>query len=212
MVSRPLIAAAAALAVAGCQPAGAPPRPAGLVETVSEPWRNVAAESDVDRLERLGPAWEEALAEARRGGFARQVAAEGALLDPAAGLPRAAPTPGSYRCRVIKLGAPGRGRAFRAFNPFFCHIGVEGELLSITKQTGSERPGGYLWDMDTRRLVFLGSMALGTEEVPRAYGDDPGRDMAGILERIGPFRWRLVVPWPRGESKLDVFELVPAPQ
>jgi hypothetical protein len=66
--------------------------------------------------------------------------------------------------------------------------------------------------MDTRRLVFLGSMALGTEEVPRAYGDDPGRDMAGILERIGPFRWRLVVPWPRGESKLDVFELVPAPQ
>jgi hypothetical protein len=212
MGARSILAAAAALFLTGCQAAGGPPRPAGLVETVSEPWRNVATATDLDRLERIDSAWQEALAEARRGGFARQIAAEGALLDPQAALPRAAPTPGSYRCRVIKLGTPGRGRAFRAFNPFFCHVGVEGELLSITKQTGSERPGGYLWDLDTRRLVFLGSMALGTEEVPRAYGEDAERDMAGMFERVGPFRWRLVVPWPRGESKLDVFELVPAPQ
>jgi hypothetical protein len=36
--------------------------------------------------------------------------------------------------------------------------------------------------------------------------------MAGILERIGPFRWRLVIPWPQSTSKLDVFELTPVEQ
>jgi hypothetical protein len=57
--------------------------------------------------------------------------------------------------------------------------------------------------------VFLGSLALGGEDQPLAYGDNPKRDMAGVLERIGPFRWRLVIPWPQSTSKLDVFELTP---
>jgi hypothetical protein len=30
-----------------------------------------------------------------------------------------------------------------------------------------------------------------------------------VLERIAPFRWRLVIPWPQSTSKLDVFELTP---
>ena len=34
-------------------------------------------------------------------------------------------------------------------------------------------------------------------------------NMAGVLERIGPFKWRLVIPWPQSSSKLDVFELTP---
>ncbi len=38
------------------------------------------------------------------------------------------------------------------------------------------------------------------------FGD---RDMAGVLERIGERRWRLVLPYPRFESLLDVVELVP---
>jgi hypothetical protein len=33
--------------------------------------------------------------------------------------------------------------------------------------------------------------------------------MAGVFERIGAFRWRLVIPWPQSTSKLDVFELTP---
>ena len=37
--------------------------------------------------------------------------------------------------------------------------------------------------------------------------------MAGVLERIAPFRkWRLVIPWPQSTSKLDVFELTPVAQ
>ena len=51
-------------------------------------------------------------------------------------------------------------------------------------------------------------MKLWLDEV-LAYGDDRKRDMAGILERIGPFKWRLVIPWPQDGAKLQVFELTP---
>lgn len=118
---------------------------------------------------------------------------------------------GSYNCRQIKLGSTTRRQpAFEKFKPFFCYVEVENNLLTIVKQTGSERPAGRLWaDDNPYRLIFLGSLARGNEQKPRAYGEDPGRDMAGVLERVGPFEWRLVIPWPRGTSKLDVFELTP---
>lgn len=199
-----------------CQPLATPPvgpapAPAVVVEEMPE-WQQRAAPSDIGRLERLDDAWRDALSDAQAAGFARQIAAEGRLLQPDAALASPAPTPGSYTCRVIRLGGAGRGRAFQAFRPFFCYVGTDGDLLSITKQTGSERPGGYLWPDDrAERLVFLGSVALGTEDMPLPYGEDPARDMIGAFERVGPFRFRLVVPWPRSASKLDVFELTPAP-
>ena len=210
----PAAAAIAALMLGGCQKAETA-RPRATVTLEQDPaqaseWRRIASAEDIGRLERIDAAWKEALDEARRAGFSRQMTDEGPLLAPAGALPRAAPSPGSYRCRLIRIGSPrARVRAYRAFNPFFCHIGVEGELLSITKQTGSERPGGYLWEAADARLVFLGSMALGNEDTPRAYGEDSSRDMAGVFERVADFRYRLVIPWPRGDSKLDVFELVP---
>jgi hypothetical protein len=176
----------------------------------SEAWMQIATAADESRLARVGLAWQSALADARRSA-AGEIRREGALLEPRAALPRPAPTPGSYNCRLIKLGKTGeKGVAFERFKPFFCYVEVEDELLTIVKQTGSQRPAGRLWEDDRPdRLIFLGSLALGTEQQPLAYGEDPKRDMAGVLERIGPFRWRLVIPWPEGTSKLDVFELTP---
>ena len=139
------------------------------------------------------------------------VSREGKLLLPRSALPRPAPTPGSYNCRLIALGkATAKGKAFESFKPFFCYVEVEGDQMTIVKQTGSQRPAGRLWeDDDANRLIFLGSLALGDEEAPLAYGDNPKRNMAGVLERIGAFRWRLVIPWPQSDSKLQVFELTP---
>ena len=62
-----------------------------------------------------------------------------------------------------------------------------------------------------RRSAVLGEGA-GDEQQPVAYAEDPKRDMAGVLERIEPFRWRLVIPWPQDSSKLNVFELKPVEQ
>ena len=202
------------LGVAACT---TPQRRSSVVASViAEPrtkadiWKEIATDADEHRLARLGLAWQEALQDAERG-FGREVDAEGALLRARAALPRPAPTPGSYNCRLIKLGRTNaRALPFERFKPFFCYVEVEGDLLTIVKQTGSQRPAGRLWEDDRPdRLIFLGSLALGSEEQPRAYGEDYKRDMAGVLERIGPFKWRLVIPWPQSTSKLDVFELTP---
>ena len=215
MIDRPLFRFAAALAlpfaIGGCVASDPEPARIGSVEVLDEPeWRTLASSDDVERIDRIEDAWQEALAEARDEGFAAQVEGEAALLDPAAALPRPAPSPGPYRCRMVKLGSTGDAPAFRAFKPFFCYVQPDGELLNIVKQTGSQRPAGWLYpsEMETR-LIFLGTLALGTEEEALPYGDSPERDMAGVVERIAPFHYRLVIPWPRLDSKLDVIELVP---
>ena len=176
-------------------------------------WRKIAAAEDVDHIARIRAAWAEGLAAARADGFARRLAAEGDLLDPEAALPRPAPTPGAYLCRLVRLGATARGEpAFASFRPFYCFVGIgdHDDRLSITKSEGSARPAGYLWDdREGRRMIFLGALAPGAGPVP-AYGDDRSRDVAGIIERIGPFRWRLVVPWPASGAALEIFEMEPA--
>jgi hypothetical protein len=176
----------------------------------SDAWKQVATANDQDRIERLGLAWQEALSEAKpKNG--KETSAEGDLLKPRAGLPRPQPTPGSYNCRMISLGATEKTPAFEKFKPFFCYVLSDSQgVLTIVKQTGSQRPAGRLWDDDDpNRMIFLGSLALGDEKEPLAYREDPDRDMAGVFERIGPFEWRLVIPWPRSGAKLEVFELTP---
>ena len=212
------IGLASVAGLSGCETK--PALPPGVRPTVevgpplkSDTWKSVATAADEDRLARLGLAWQEALDDARKTNAA-DIRRDGKLLLPRSALPRPEPTPGSYNCRLIKLGkATARSKPYETFKPFFCYVEVEGDLLTIVKQTGSQRPAGRLWqDDDATRLVFLGSLALGDETAPIAYGDDPRRDMAGVFERIAPFRWRLVIPWPQSTSKLDVFELTPVTQ
>jgi hypothetical protein len=202
------------LAAGGCQmPKTATPTrlPVARVVTKSDALNRIASDADRARISRASLAWQQGLAEARARGFGGEIRGEGRLLVSRAALARPAPTPGSYSCRVISLGRSAkRGPAFEKFKPFFCYIDVEGDLFTIVKQTGSQRPAGRLWeDDDPARLIFLGSLALGNEEEARAYGDDPRRDVAGVFERIAPFVWRLVIPFPQDGTKLQVFELTP---
>jgi hypothetical protein len=177
----------------------------------SDAWKQVATAGDQDRIDRLGLAWQQALTEAKAK-LGKAVAAEGDLLKARSALPRPQPTPGSYNCRLISLGAKdSKSPALEKFKPFFCYVLSDDKgVLTIVKQTGSQRPAGRLWeDDDPNRMIFLGSLALGDEKEPLAYRDDPARDMAGVFERFAPFRWRLVIPWPRSGAKLEVFELTP---
>jgi hypothetical protein len=201
--------------LAGCvnEPRGDKPRPVISVAapTKAAAWMSIASAADTQRLANVTGAWAAGLTDARKAGFVSAIRDEGKLLQTDAALARPAPTPGSYNCRLIRLGRNGKGTAaFEKFKPFFCYVEVEGNLLTIVKQTGSSRPAGRLWEDDNdKRLMFLGSLALGDEEQPLAYGEDAKRDMAGIFERIGPFQWRLVIPWPQDGAKLNVFELTP---
>jgi hypothetical protein len=172
-------------------------------------WRSILQLEDSSRLERLSDAWSQSLAVVRGSRFSRGMTAEGALLQPDGGLPRAQLPPGSYRCRTITIRRDGRS-SYTAEEAQFCHVGVQGELLSFTKQTGSRRPGGYLYDDGPARLVFIGATARGRAAVP-PYGAMADDNVVGVVERVGPFRYRLVVPWPRDGAIIQVTELTPAP-
>jgi hypothetical protein len=206
------LACALAALFAGCAPTPAPaPELPPIVEFGPEvpAWLGVATPADTARIEHINALWADGLTRARRAGFRHALAVEGALLDPRVSLPRAMPPPGPYRCRIVRLGGFGRGRPFSAFRPYFCHVVHEGDLLSLTKQEGAERPGGFLWDDGPDRMIFLGAMALGNEPMPLAYGDDPGRDLIGVVERVGAFRYRVAI-MSAIPGRLDVMELVPS--
>jgi hypothetical protein len=206
-----IAAAALALApLAACQTPGPVRQPVQVeVEQETRAWTRTITPEHLERLEAIDQAWAGALAAGRTAGFARRIRSEGALLEPSAGQAWGAPSPGSYRCRRIRLGTQGRQRGLAASGPFFCHIGDEGEKLSLTQQTGPERPGGYLWEDGGRRMVFIGAVSRGREDVPPAYAQAPERDVVGLFERIGTFRYRLVMP--RDAGVLDVIELTALP-
>ena len=202
-------------ALAACQPAALRrlPPPAGTTVVLEEPegWRSTATPAGVAAIEALDARWGPALAEARRRGGGRAIGAEGPLLDPAASLARAAPAPGPYRCRVLRVAAPGaRTRGLAVSRSGFCFIGVEGEQLSFTSEVSGNRLGGYLYDTAaSARLIFLGASAAARGRAA-GYGEDPARDAAGRFERVDEFRYRLVMP-AAAAPELLVFELIPAP-
>ena len=176
----------------------------------TDDWRRVATHDDAGLLGRLDDAWKAARAEAKAAGFTDAVTRLGPLADPAAGQPgQLQPPPGTYRCRTVKLGSrDGSGLAYLDYPWFACNVelGVGGDLI-LSKTTGSQRTRGLLYPDTDRRLVFVGAQAWGDEAHFPRYGQDQARDQVGVLERIGPNRWRLAIPWPKQESKLDLLEI-----
>ncbi|WP_299014935.1 DUF4893 domain-containing protein [uncultured Caulobacter sp.] len=181
---------------------------AGPASAASGDWRSDADRADIRRVERLDEAWNAALSEARAQGHGRELTRLGALADPRVSLPRPQPTPGAYRCRTIKLGSQNGGPGLVAYGWFRCRVALTpGGDLVLEKVTGSQRQAGHLYPEASRRLVFLGAVAWGSGEGRAQYGRDRERDQVGVFERIGTGRYRLALPWPRQESKLDLLEL-----
>ncbi len=176
---------------------------------VREDWRTIATEDDRRRLREWRDAWQDALDDAQAAHGA-EIAGQAALLEPDAALARPVPPAGDYDCRTIKLGTPSDDSlTYVAYPAFRCRISVENGTMRFTKLNGSQRPIGRLFNDNDRRLIFLGTMQLGDETRAYRYGLDRERDLAGVLERIGDGRWRLVFPYPHHESLLDVIELTP---
>jgi len=114
---------------------------------------------------------------------------------------------------VIKLGAQSEGLLdFVSYPAFTCEVRAERNLQRLSKLSGSQRYVGLVFPSDAMRQVFLGTLVLGDERRAMQYGQDETRDVAGFIERIGPNRWRLIMPKPHFESQLDVMELVPSSQ
>ena len=185
--------------------------PKQVVATQSTDWRAAATSADREKLRDWRNAFVDGLTEARAAGHDREIAREGVLLDPDAALGGGPIPNGAYRCRVTKLGSQSPGMlAYVAYPAFSCRIQQQGHVQGFAKLTGSQRPVGLIFPGDALRQVFLGTMVLGDEVRAMEYGNDPDRDVAAFVERIGEGRWRMVVPSPAFESRTDVIELIPA--
>lgn len=199
--------AAVSLASTGCDVVR---QRSGLIANWHVPWRQIATEDDRARLRDWRPTFNSALDAARKAGHAGEIAREGALLDPDAALADGTIPDGMYRCRVIKLGAKAEGNLpYVSYPGFTCRVRPDHQLHRLGKLSGSQRYVGIVFPDDRVHEVFLGALVLGDERRALQYGQDQTRDVAGYVERIGPQRWRLVMPKPHFESQLDVMELVP---
>jgi hypothetical protein len=200
-----LTGAAACQTVSPDKPAPAGPK---VVVEEAEAWRSIASDRDAAALDALDERWRQALAAGRAARLSRRIAAEGALLVPEARLARAAPAPGSYRCRYVRPG----GRRWVSSAPGFCYVGVEGGQLTLATELRGLRFGGFLWELKGgERLVFLGGAVPPGTRTPLAYGENPSRDAGGLVERIGEFRYRLTLPEPAPGAGLTIVEMVAAP-
>jgi hypothetical protein len=185
-------------------------QPNGLIPRWTTAYKQVISENDRVRLRDWRKSFETALKAARTAGHSAEIAREGALLDPDAALAGPAVPNGEYRCRVIKLGAKDPGSLdYVSYPGFLCRVTADHQLQRLAKLNGSQRYVGLIFPDDAIRSVFLGTLVLGDERRALQYGQDQQRDVAGYVERIGPNRWRLVLPNPHFESRLDVMELVP---
>lgn len=186
-------------------------RPTAVVEE-PEAWRVAASEEDAQALEALPATWTAALGNARAR-YGRAIANEGDLLRPDAGESRAAPPPGPYRCRAIRLGSrTPRARPWSVSRSGFCFVGVQGDQLSLTSEIVGTRLGGYLWDVkDKEELIFLGAAIPPRAKTAPAYGESRTSDRSGVVQRLGDFRYRLVIPTREGDAMLMVIEMIAAP-
>ena len=199
-----------AVALTGCTQIR---QPAGMISEWTRDWRQVVTAADRKRLRDWRATFTGAVGAARVSGHSAEVTREGVLLDPDAALGGGPIPNGTYRCRVIKLGAKSAGMLdYVSYPAFACKIGPERDLQGFAKLNGSQRPVGLIFPGDAMRQVFLGTLVLGDERRALQYGQDQTRDVAGFVERIGPNRWRLTMPRPHFEAQLDVMELVPSPQ
>jgi len=200
-----------AVALAGC----ATSRPAvkavvDVAPVKEEPtgWRATATPDDQRRIDALTGRWQHLLASVPTR-LRPRVTGEGALLDPTAGLDAPALSPGSYQCRLIRVGGQ---RGVVSYKPDFCYVAIDDGKQNFTKQTGTQLPGGWLFDDEGgKRVIFLGTLRQRQAGVAPPYGAVPQRDVAAVIERIAPFRWRMVLAKNngQGEQTLDVYELTP---
>lgn len=206
-----IIALAAPLAACATRPSPAPVAQVTSVEAepapVVEGWRAIASAEDQARLDQMPQAWARARAAVPRR-LSAKLKMEGSLLDPAAALELPALPPGPYRCRLVRFG----GRVpLASFKPDFCYVTGDAKGVAFTKQDGQTLPGGWIYEDTPTRQVLLGGMRAKPDEQAPAYGGDPARDVAAVIERVAPFRWRLILARPGRGALLDVYELVPVP-
>ena len=159
--------------------------------------------ADQARLQQFETVRAEALAQARQGGSAADVAElEAALAGDASPL-QGVDIAGDWHCRTLKLG---KSMPLVVYGWFRCRIDDDGAGWRLRKLDGSQRTTGRFYDLGNDRMAYLGTSSVGGQR-PGVYGSDPERDQVAIAMVPGQNRLRLEFPLPHFDSMFDVMEL-----
>jgi hypothetical protein len=164
--------------------------------------QKLMTQSDKARLEAFDATRKSALDEARAGGTPADIAVLDELVarepQPFQGLDLT----GDWQCRTIKAGGLAE---LIVYGWFRCRVTDDGSGWMLTKLTGSQRTTGRFYDDGDTRLIYLGSFSV-NDETARPYGSGPESDQVGYAYRIGEQSWRIELPAPYYDSKLDIME------
>lgn len=109
---------------------------------------------------------------------------------------------GNWQCRTIKTGGL---LPLIYYGWFKCRITEDTLGWLLEKTSGSQRTTGRFYDETERRLIYLGSFFIAGDK-PMPYGSGPETDQVGYAYRTGEQEWRIELPAPYYESKLDILE------
>lgn len=158
--------------------------------------------ADRIRLKNYGQTRQQAIAEARRGGTPAELKEfETMLARPFQSFGGFDMT-GNWQCRTTKVGGLS---PIVVYGWFKCRVTDDGSGWKLEKISGSQRTTGRFYDDNDKRLTYLGSQYV-NDEVPKPYGSGPETDQVGYAFRTGAKEWRIELPAPYYESKLDILE------
>jgi hypothetical protein len=158
--------------------------------------------SDRQRMEKYGDTRKEALAEARAGGSADELATLDKVANAQPQSWSGFDMTGNWQCRTIKVGGIS---PLIVYGWFKCRVSDDGSGWMLEKISGSQRTKGRFFDDGDKRLTYLGSFYVDGDPV-KPYGSGPDSDQFGYVFRTGAKAFRIELPAPRYESKLDILE------
>ena len=158
--------------------------------------------ADRERMEKYGETRKEALAEAKAGGAPEDVVVLDAIVNKQPQSWSGLDMTGNWQCRTIKAGGL---VPLVIYGWFKCKVTDDGSGWMLEKISGSQRTKGRFFDDGDKRLTYLGSFYVAGEPV-KPYGSGPDSDQFGFAFRTGAKEFRIELPAPRYESKLDLIE------
>lgn len=175
--------------------AGSPAVADGVVD-------KIMTDADKVRLRNYETVRAEALAEAKAGGAPQDIGQLEAMLSGPATSFSDFDMTGEWQCRTTKAG---KLVPLVVYGWFKCRVSDDGSGWMLEKLTGSQRTKGRFYTDGDTRLIYLGSAYVAGEKAS-LYGKRPENDQVGYAFRTGPSEWRIEMPSPRLESKLDILE------
>ncbi|PAQ07150.1 DUF4893 domain-containing protein [Mesorhizobium temperatum] len=157
--------------------------------------------ADKVRLDKYDETRKAALDEARAGDAADVKQLDALLAKPLVSFSDKDLT-GNWQCRTIKTGGLS---PLVIYGWFKCKVSDDGSGWMLEKITGSQRTKGRFFDDGEKRSIYLGSLSV-NDDPAKPYGGGPQSDQVGYTFRNSANEWRIELPAPYYESKLDILE------